>query len=110
MKLSRLVSWLLIAFTAWSWVIWPTFLKNISGDPRSWDEHGSATPFFTVHLVLTVVSLACGSLIGVLGVRGLLALRRATEPQMPSGPETAPPLSDLPSSSISSEKDHIGRG
>jgi len=63
----------LAAFGVWSWVIWPTFLRNIWKDPRSWD-HG-ATAFFTVHLVLVVVSLAFGTVIGVLGVRGLLALR-----------------------------------
>ena len=40
----------LLAFGVWSWVIWPTFLRNIWKDPRSWD--GGPTAFFTVHLLL----------------------------------------------------------
>jgi hypothetical protein len=72
-KLSRGMSAFLAAFGVWSWVIWPTFLRNIWKDPRSWAD--GATAFFTVHLVLVVVSLAFGTVIGVLGVRGLRASR-----------------------------------
>ena len=36
------------------------------------------TAFFGVHLVLTVVSLTLGTIIGVLGIRALLALRRGS--------------------------------
>ncbi|WP_375480266.1 SCO4848 family membrane protein [uncultured Jatrophihabitans sp.] len=74
MIVSRRVSWFLVAFGVWSWVIWPTFLKNIWADKRSW--HDGMTAFFAVHLVLTVVSLALGTAIGVLGARGLLSTRR----------------------------------
>ncbi|MEO6089751.1 MAG: hypothetical protein ABIQ18_42255 [Umezawaea sp.] len=73
MKLSRGMSAFLAAFGVWSWVIWPTFLRNIWKDPRSWND--GATAFFTVHLVLVVVSLVFGTVIGVLGVRGLRASR-----------------------------------
>ncbi len=80
MLLSRRVSAFLIAFGVWSWIIWPTFLKNIWQDPRSW--HHGMTSFFAVHLVLTVVSLALGTAIGVLGIRGWLRVRseRASGP------------------------------
>jgi len=64
------VSRFLIAFGGWSWIIWPTFLKNIWKDPRSWDN--GATAFFLVHLALTAASLALGTAIGVLGVLGWL--------------------------------------
>jgi len=64
---STRVAWFLIAFGVWSWVIWPTFLKNIWKDSRSW--HHGMTGFFAVHLVLTVVSLALGTTIGILGIR-----------------------------------------
>lgn len=74
MTLSRRVAWFLIAFGVWSWVIWPTFLRNIWKDPRSW-QHGM-TAFFAVHLLLTLASLALGTAIGVLGIRGLSALRQ----------------------------------
>jgi hypothetical protein len=66
--LSKRVSAFLVAFGVWSWVIWPTFLKNIWKDDRSFD-HG-ATSFFLVHLVLVVVSLVLGTAIAWIGVRG----------------------------------------
>lgn len=78
MRLSPAVSWFLIGFGVWSWVIWPVFLRNIAADPRSFDN-GSPTAFFLVHLVLTVVSFAAGTAIGVLGIRGLLAARRTAD-------------------------------
>lgn len=68
----------LIGFGVWSWLIWPTFLKNIWKDSRSW--HDGMTGFFAVHLALTVVSLALGTAIGWLGVRGWRASRAAAEP------------------------------
>ena len=74
MKLSRGMSVFLAVFGVWSWVIWPTFLRNIWKDPRAW--HDGPTAFFTVHLVLVLVSLAFGTVIGVLGVRGLSASRK----------------------------------
>ncbi|WP_035953360.1 SCO4848 family membrane protein [Parafrankia sp. EUN1f] len=68
MTLSKRASWFLIAVGVWTWAIWPNFLRNIWKDDRSWD-HGP-TGFFTVHLVLTVVSLVVGSVVGWLGIRG----------------------------------------
>lgn len=80
MKLSRGWSWFLVAFGVWSWIIWPTFIKNIANDKRSFTGD---TPhaFFTVHLVLTIVSLVLGTVIGVLGVKGLRAGRKLRRPQ-----------------------------
>ncbi|SOD71958.1 hypothetical protein SAMN05892883_1418 [Jatrophihabitans sp. GAS493] len=75
MQLTRRVSWLLLAFGVWSWIIWPTFLKNIWKDPRSWND--GMTAFFTVHLLLTVASLAFGTAIGILGLRGVRAASAA---------------------------------
>jgi hypothetical protein len=72
--MSKRVSWFLVAFGVWSWWIWPTFLSNIWKDDRSWN-HGP-TGFFLVHLVLVVVSLTLGTIVGVLGIRGVLATRR----------------------------------
>jgi ABC-type polysaccharide/polyol phosphate export permease len=67
--ISKRVAWFLIAFGVWSWIIWPTFLKNIWKDDRSWDD--GMTAFFAVHLVLVIVSLVLGTIIGVLGIRAL---------------------------------------
>ncbi len=79
---SKRVAWLLVAFGVWSWVIWPTFLKNIWADPRSW--HHGMTAFFGVHLALTIASLVFGTAIGGYGIRALLVARgrrRASEQQ-----------------------------
>jgi hypothetical protein len=65
--LTRRLAAFLLATGAFQWVIWPTFLRNIWKDPRSFDS-GSPTGFL-VHVVLTVVSLALGSGILALGVR-----------------------------------------
>lgn len=73
MTLSKRASWFLIAVGVWSWVIWPTFLRNIWKDSRSW--HDGPTGFFLVHLVLTVVSLVIGTAVAWLGARALLRAR-----------------------------------
>ena len=63
---SKRVSWFLVAFGVWSWIIWITFLKNIWADPRSWN-HGM-TAFFGVHLVLLGSLIArCSYIPRVLG-------------------------------------------
>jgi hypothetical protein len=73
--LSRRWAWFLLAVGVWNWVIWPRFAVAIWDDPRAW--HGSTpTGFLWVHAALIVASLAFGTTIGVLGVRGLLASRR----------------------------------
>nr|WP_163554655.1 hypothetical protein [Candidatus Frankia alpina] len=73
MTLSKRASWFLIAVGVWSWAIWPNFLRNIWKDDRFWDN--GPTGFFTVHLVLTVVSLVIGSVAGWLGIRAARAGR-----------------------------------
>ena len=79
MKLSRPVSWFLLAFGVWSWVIWVTFVKNLikDGSGLAFDD-GHPTAYFWVHLTLAVVSFVLGTAIGVIGLRGLRALRRTT--------------------------------
>jgi hypothetical protein len=71
MVLTRRVAGLLLAFGVWSWIIWPTFLKNIWNDDRSFAPGGGATGFLVVHALLTAASLAFGTAIGALGYRGL---------------------------------------
>jgi hypothetical protein len=73
-RLGRVASWFLTAFGVWSLVIWPTFLKNIWKDARSW--HDGPTGFFLVHLALTAVSLAAGLAIGAIGWRSVRGLQK----------------------------------
>jgi hypothetical protein len=67
--LSRRWSVFCVAFAVWSWVIWPRFAAAIWADPRSWSR-GAPTGFLLVHAGLIALSLAGGTAIGVMGVRG----------------------------------------
>ncbi|MFI0898828.1 SCO4848 family membrane protein [Streptomyces sp. NPDC020983] len=103
MKLSRPVSWFLAAFGVWSWIVWTTFVKNLWKDTSGLafhdGDHASPTAYFWIHLTLAVVSTVLGTAIGILGVRGLRALRREQRPAAagplpgtPAGQEQAPEL------------------
>lgn len=80
MKLSRRVSWFLVAFGVWSWIVWTTFVKNLwkdtSGLAFHHGDHAHPTAYFWIHLALAITSTILGTAIGVLGIRGLRALRR----------------------------------
>ncbi|KAF4410246.1 SCO4848 family membrane protein [Streptomyces lycii] len=71
--LSRRVSWFLLVFGAWSWVIWITFVKNLwkDGSGLAFDDAGDPTAYFWVHLLLAVTSFVLGTVIGVIGLRGV---------------------------------------
>ncbi|GAA3391821.1 hypothetical protein GCM10017752_26150 [Streptomyces roseoviridis] len=78
MKLSRPVSWFLLAFGVWSWFIWITFIKNLWNDASglAFDDAGDPTAYFWVHLLLAITSFVLGTVVGVIGLRGVRALRR----------------------------------
>lgn len=86
MILTRRAGWLLVAFGGWSWLIWPTFLRNIWKDDRSW--HDGPTAFFLVHAVLSVVSLTFGTAIGWLGWRAVRAGAARALPVEPNSTAT----------------------
>ncbi|MEV4949112.1 hypothetical protein [Streptomyces sp. NPDC053755] len=75
MKLSRRVSWFLLAFGVWSWVIWVTFAKNLWNDASglAFDDAGNPTAYFWVHLTLALTSFILGTMVGVIGLRGVRA-------------------------------------
>lgn len=75
MVLSRRWSAFLVAFGVWTWLIWPRLAVGIWADPRSWSGR-TPTAFFVVHAVLVVASVAAGTALGVLGVRGWRAAGR----------------------------------
>lgn len=81
MKLSRSVSWFLLAFGVWSWFIWVSFVRNMWKDAGglAFDEAGDPTAYFWVHLLLAVTSFVLGTVIGAIGLRGLRALRARSE-------------------------------
>jgi hypothetical protein len=73
--LSRRWSVFLVAVGAWTWVIWPRFAVAIWRDDRAWSGDRPTT-FLWVHALLIVTSLAVGTVVGALGVRGWRAARR----------------------------------
>jgi hypothetical protein len=77
-KLGRRLSWFLVAFGAWSWVIWITFVRNLHRDTSglAFDDAGDPTGYFWVHLSLAVVSFLLGTAIGLIGLRSLRVLHR----------------------------------
>lgn len=81
MTLSRGWSIFLIGVGVWTWLIWPRFALAIWDDPRAWSTGVSgewpATSFLWVHALLIGASLAIGTTVGVLGIRGVLAARRS---------------------------------
>ncbi|MFC7246271.1 SCO4848 family membrane protein [Catellatospora aurea] len=80
MRLSRGWSLFLIGVGVWTWLIWPRFALAIWDDPRAWSTgvsgDGSPTSFLWVHALLIGASLAIGTTVGVLGIKGVLAARR----------------------------------
>ncbi|WP_432901394.1 SCO4848 family membrane protein [Micromonospora matsumotoense] len=81
MVLSRGWSLFLIGVGVWTWAIWPRFGLAIWNDARAWAGgvvgEGAPTGFFWIHLLLIAASLVIGTTVGVLGVRGWRAARRA---------------------------------
>lgn len=70
--LSRRAAAFLLLTGVFQWVIWPTFLRNIWKDDRSF-HGGSPTAFLIVHVVLTGVSLILGTGVLLIGVKGVRA-------------------------------------
>ena len=72
------IRWFLLAFGVWSWFIWITFVKNLwnDGSGLAFDDAGDPTAYFWVHLLLAVTSFVLGTVIGVLGLRGVRASRK----------------------------------
>ncbi|WP_233221692.1 SCO4848 family membrane protein [Streptomyces carminius] len=79
MELSRPVSWFLLAFGVWSWFLWPNFIRNLWKDTSglAFDGAGDPTAYFWIHLLMALTSLVLGTGVGVVGLRGVRALRAA---------------------------------
>jgi hypothetical protein len=75
--LSRRWSAFLVAVGGWTWLIWPRFAVAIWKDDRSF-AGDTPTSFLWVHALLIAASLAIGTTVGVLGVRGWRAAARRT--------------------------------
>jgi hypothetical protein len=78
MVVSRRWAVFLMAVGVWTWVIWPRFAVAIWDDNRSFSA-GAPTSFLWVHAVLIAVSLAVGTVVGVLGIKAWRASRRTED-------------------------------
>lgn len=59
--------------------VWITFVKNLwkkDGSGLAFDDAGDPTAYFWVHLLLAITSFVLGTVVGVIGLRGVRALRR----------------------------------
>ena len=97
MKLSRRVSWFLVAFGVWSWIVWTTFVKNLWADASGLafhhGDHSRPTAYFWIHLTLAITSTILGTAIATLGLRGLRALRHQPTTAAPTQEPTTEPAS-----------------
>ena len=78
--ISRTSAWFLVLAGLFNMVIWPRFAKAIADDDRAWaGAHWSSDPtaFFWVHALLIVTAFSIGVGVLVVGVRAVLARRRA---------------------------------
>lgn len=74
MLLSRRAAAFLLVAGAFSWLVWPNFLRVVWRDDRAFDAAGAPTAFLLVHVAIVVPALAIGSGLLWLGAR---AWRRA---------------------------------
>lgn len=79
MILTRGWSLFLVGVGVFNWAIWPRFSLAIWDDKRAWTGavgHSSPTSFLLVHAVLVITAVVLGTIVGALGVRGVLASRK----------------------------------
>ncbi len=62
----------LLLNAAWSFFVWPAFLRRVTRDPRARTSTGAATAFLRVHRILVTVSLLLALGLAVFGVLGLV--------------------------------------
>lgn len=62
---------ILFVNAAFNALTWPNFYRRVVKDPRSRDENGRATAFFTVHLVLFVAAMVIAAVSLVAGIAAL---------------------------------------
>jgi hypothetical protein len=62
----------LLVNAAWSFFVWPAFLRRVARDPRARTSTGAATRFLRVHQIIVAVSLLLALGLAVIGVVGLV--------------------------------------
>ncbi|WP_309068940.1 SCO4848 family membrane protein [Microbacterium sp.] len=69
--MTPLLALLLLANAAFNVLVWPTFYRRVSRDPRARDASGRPTRFLTVHAVLIGLALLLAVASAIAGVLAL---------------------------------------
>ncbi|WP_203135490.1 SCO4848 family membrane protein [Microbacterium sp. JZ31] len=69
--MTSLLALLLLANAAFNVLVWPTFYRRVSRDPRARDASGRPTRFLIVHAVLIGVALLLAVASAIAGVLAL---------------------------------------
>ncbi|WP_375339582.1 SCO4848 family membrane protein [Microbacterium rhizophilus] len=67
-----LLAVLLLANAVFNVLVWPTFYRRVSRDPRARDAAGRPTRFLTVHAVLIGIALLLAVASAIAGVTALI--------------------------------------
>ena len=59
---------LLLVNAGYNFIVWPQFWKRVTADPRSRDESGAPTKFYTVHAVLIGIALVIALASAIAGI------------------------------------------
>ena len=84
--MTRKAAQFLLGYTAWSFFVWITLVKNIAKDHLP----GHGTAFHVVHYVLAAISLVLAAVIGRIGWNGLKAQETLKTLQTTSDEDRAP--------------------
>ncbi len=71
MNIPAALAWVLILAGVWSLLVWAPHLVRVSKDPRSKDEKGAMTRYFTMEFMKATTSMILGIATLVIGARGL---------------------------------------
>lgn len=71
MNIPAALAWVLILAGVWALLVWVPHLIRVSKDPRSKDEKGAMTRYFTMEFMKATTSMILGIATLVIGARGL---------------------------------------
>ena len=71
MNIPAALAWVLILAGVWALLVWAPHLVRVWRDPRSKDDKGAITRYFTMEFMKATTSMILGIATLVIGARGL---------------------------------------
>ncbi|TJY72337.1 hypothetical protein E4J89_01185 [Arthrobacter sp. CAU 1506] len=71
MNIPAALAWVLVLAGLWALLVWVPHLIRVWKDPRSKDEKGAMTRYFTMEFMKATTSMILGIATLVIGARGL---------------------------------------